>query len=279
MIKIKSIDLWNDHKPSQSIDPFIVDYFDEKNLSLSYDKVIICPNLIGNYQVINPEIGELDSSICPAFNGGIIFMKAGKPIRLYFCQSNEIVEQAIGHIYGKEDIFATLESDQKIAHTGLTLLQLLKKNKVEIVVDKNIRSKFTSPNGYVAKNDVVLESADCMGILTGPTFLNSVENWEAITYNQDLVFNVGVIADEFEIEIKHKGYLVGVKQNIGGLVDDVKGKKLYGIALQIGNEAEYKKMVEYAEQFSAKVGNRVTQETMKIGKDIDKALLDIDRSL
>ncbi len=271
---IKSIDLWNDHKPSQSVDPFIVDYLTEKDLTLAYDKVVICPNLIGNYQVINLQTGELDASICPCFNGGIIFFKQGKPIRLYLCQTNKIVEEHIGHKYGVEDVFATLESKNEIGNTGLTLLQLLKKNNVEIVVDDKITSKYTSPKGYAVKNDVVLESADSMDILTGPTFLDSVENWEAISFNPDLIFNVGVIAQDFQIEIEHIGYLVGVKKNIQGLVDDVKGKKLYGIALQTGKPAEYLKMVDFSEDFSHKVGEKVSQDTQKLGDDIDKALLD-----
>ena len=271
---VKSIDLWNDHKPSQSVDPFIIDYLDEKKLTLAYDKVIICPNLIGNYQVFSPQIGELDASICPCFNGGIIFLKKGKPIRLYLCQTNDIVEKHIGHKYGVDDIFEALQSEKQIANTGLTLFQLLEKNNVEIVVDGKITSKYTSHKGYASKNDVVLESADSMEILTGPTFLDSVENWEALTFNPHLKFNVGVIAPDFQIEIEHKGYLVGVKKNIQGLVDDVKGKKLYGIALQTGKPAEYTKMINFSKEFSDKVGEKVSQDTLDLGENIDKALLD-----
>lgn len=87
-----------------------------------------------------------------------------------------------------------------------------------------------------------------------------IDNWEAITYNPDLVFNVCVVAKNFEIDIKHKGFLVGLKQNVGGLVDDVNGKKLYGIALQTEKKDEYKKMTKFAENFSHQVGKKLAKK-------------------
>lgn len=271
--KITSIDLWNDHKPTQSIDPFIIDYFDESSLTFSYDKVILCPNLKGCYQVINPRFSELDSSICPEFNGGLIFFKNNVPIRLYLCQVNDIVEREIGHKYGIEDILKVINSKNKIGNTNFTLKELLKRNNIEIKIDETISSKFTAPNGTIAKNDPVLESADCMAILTSPTFLDDTKNWEAMSFNPHLIFNVGVIASDFEIFIEHKGYIVGIKRNISGLREGQKGKKLYGIALQTAKKEEYKKMVAFVKEFEQKVGNNPELETREI--DLNKSLLDI----
>ncbi len=275
MTPIKTIDLWNDHKPSQSVDPFVEDYLNEETHSLAYDKVILCPNLVGNYQMINSITGKLDASISPRFNGGIIFLKNGKPKRLYLCQTNAIVSHEIGHDYGVQDIVAALQSPAKIKKTGKTLSELLQQNGVEVVVDHSVKSKFTSSKLYVPKNDPVLESADSMGILTLPTFLDDTAHWEAVSFNPDLVLNLGVIAEDFEINIEHKGFVLGIKTNAAGLRDSQNGRKIYGIALQTGNAQEYKKMVKHCESFCKEVGNTPTKETLSLNLDV--SLLDREK--
>ena len=139
-MKIKTIDLWNDHKPSQSIDPFLIDYFDEDSQTFAYDEVILCPNLIGHYKVSCPGVGSLNEADCPHFNGGIVFLKDGKPIRLYLCQTMDSVEDALGHKYGVEDIFTTLDSDQIIGKTGKTLRELIIQNDIKVHFDYTAHS-------------------------------------------------------------------------------------------------------------------------------------------
>ena len=134
-MEVKSIDLWFDHKSSQSLDPFI---FDEKTQSFDFDKVILCPNLVGHCKIVNPRANGLEhnSSICPDFNGGIIFLKNGVPIRLYLCQNNQIVEDFYGHKFGVDDILNAIHSNETIGTTGKTMLQLLEEQNVTVVVDK-----------------------------------------------------------------------------------------------------------------------------------------------
>ena len=268
---VDKIDLWNDHKPSQTPDPFLAD-----GEVFAYDKVVLAPNLIGNYEVVldkNKPQSKIDAKFCPEFNGGIIFLKQGKPIRLYLCQVNDVVTKEIGHAYGMKEIFSAIISDEKVGKTGKSLFELLEKNGVEVFVDASIKSKFKSPNGYVSKNDAVLESADCMEILKSPTFLDDVNNWETAMFYPNMILRVGVIAKEFEIDIEHQGYVVGVKQNVDGLRAEQNGKKLYGIALQTGDKREHLKMVDYVKNFTRSVGLIPSKETKDI--DLARSLLDL----
>ena len=269
---INSIDLWNDHKKSQSQDPFVIDYFNEETEEFAYDKVLICPNLIGRYKTIylhNNKEYELDSKFCTEFNGGLIFLKDGKPIRLYLCQVNDIVRKQLGHNYGVQDIMAELKSDKTVGKTGKTLLQLLSQNSIQVVVDEGVYSKYEK-KGTIIRNDAVLESADCMGVLKSSTFLQNTDDWEAIRFNPDIKNEVGVISKDFQINIEHQGYIIGVKRNIGGLRPEVNGRKLYAIILQTGNAEEYKKMMDYIKNFLDKVHNNI-----EVDDNIYNALLDI----
>ncbi len=273
MIKVKNIDLWNDHKPSQSIDPFIIDYFNKSTETFDYDKVILAPNLCGNYQVKNHGV-EINFSECPNFDGGIIFLKNNKPIRLYLCQTNEIVTKELGYNYGMRDIIKVIRSKNKIGNTNKPLSQLLKQNNIKIEVDNTIQSKYVSKNGYASKNHPVLESADHLYILKGPTFLDNINNWECANFYPDIEINLGVIGKNFEIDIEHQGYIIGIKQNIEGLRENQKGKKCYGIALQKSeNPVIHSQMTEYAESFTKHVGLIPSKETREI--NLAESLLDL----
>ncbi len=270
---IKNIDLWFDHKPSQSIDPFIVDYFDKKTETFKYDKIIFAPNLCGHTQIIFHE-KEIDPSLSPNFDGGIIFLENNKPIRLYLCQTNEIVTKELGYKYGMRDIVAVVRSKNKITGTNKSLYQLLKQNQIKIEVDNCIKSKFVSKNGYKPKNHPVLESADHLYILKGPTFLDNLNNWECANFYPDIEMNLCVLGQDFEINVEHKGFIQGIKQNISGLRESQKGKKLYGIALQkTENPVIHSQMTEYAQNFTNHLAVRPSNETRKI--DLAKSLLDL----
>lgn len=273
-MKVNIIDLWNDHKPSQTIDPFLVQFLQDG--TFEFDKVILAPNLVGHYSVmLNNEIpqSKIEDRVCPNFNGGIIFMRKGKPIRLYLCQENDVVTKEIGHKYGMEEIYAVLNSNEPIGETGKSLSQLLKEKGIDVFEDENVQSKFVSANGYVSKNDAVLESADCMSILKSSTFLDNVNNWETAEFYPNMTLKLGVVADDFEIDIEHQGYILGVKQNISGLREEQQGKKLYGIALQTGDRREFLKMVDYTKNFTRSVGLIPCKDTQKI--DLSKSLLDL----
>ncbi len=273
-MKIESIDLWNDHKPSQGVDPFFVDYFDGEGFE--YDEVVLAPKLIGHYEVSldknNPQ-SKLDASVCPNFNGGIIFLKHGKPIRLYLCQENEVVSKELGHVYGMKEIFAALESDEKVYKTGKSLFELLEENGIEVKVNANIKSRYVCEKGYASKNDAVLESAQNMDVLTSLTFLHNVNNWETANFYPNMTLDVGLIADNFEIDIHHEGYILGVKQNIEGLRAGQDGKKLYGIALQTKDTREFLKMTDHAKKFARSCALLPSKETKQV--DLSKSLLDL----
>lgn len=229
--------------------------------------------MVGHAQIVNPDAGCLlhEGSICPEFSGGIIFLKKNEPVRLYLCQTNQIVTDAIGHKFGTDDILSAIRSEKVFGNTGKTLKQLLDEKGIEVAVDNEIKSKYISAKNYASKNHVVLESADCMGILRSSTFLDDEKHWENLFFNPNLIIYVGVVSRDFEINIEHKGYLIGCKNNAEGLVDEVNGLKWYGLALQIGKE--HSAMVEFAKNFAEKVGF-VPSEKAKCRTYLNKSLLD-----
>lgn len=269
---INQIDLWNDHKPSQTIDPFIIDYFDPKVGTFTYDEVIIAPDLYGNY-LMSIKGKPLKISYSPEFNGGIIFLKDGKPIRLFLYHVNKsVTETNGGRKYGTLQISTTLNS--KVVGTNKTLSELLHDADVKVSVDDTIRSRYCSRvEGYSEKTDPAFESADNMTVLTGPTFLNDVKDWEIINYYPDVTSTLEVISSDFTIHIEQKGLIAGIKKNQSNLRPELQGRKAYAIMLQTADQKEYKKMVDFTKEFVKQVKEQTPEELTSV-IPLDNALLE-----
>lgn len=267
----RQIDLWNDHKPSQALDPFIFDYFhEEDDCSFDYDEIIVAPNLIGNYRIDID--GVIADEISPEFKGGVIFLKNGEPKRLYLCHVNSVVTSQIGHKFNADYILDALESNELIGETGKTLGQLLKDAGVKRRVDYSVTSGYVASK-YVEKTEAAFESADNMEVLKALTFLNAEADWETINFYPEILSSLKVVGDDFEIEIEHKGLIAGVKKNQGKLQPQLQGRKAYAIALQTADEKQYKEMVEFTKGFVERVKNQQREE-IRESIYLDEALLD-----
>ena len=249
---IRQIDLWFDHKPSQAIHPFIAGYYHPEGGTFDYDEVVIAPNLVGNCQI--SVAGEtIDNGISPEFNGGVIFLKNGQPKRLYLCHVNDRVTNSIGQKFSTKYIDDVLNSDADVDDSGKSLRQLLDDAGVKRRTDESIHSKYVSKQKYVDKTDPAFESADQLLILQDVTFLNSVEDWESISFYPDIESRLSIEGTDFDIEIKHKGLIAGVKKNQKYLPQQLQGRKAYAIALQTNDKQQYEAMIEYTKSFVSKV--------------------------